>query len=422
MTSWSGSGLDETYTGDDRNNINGQGGLDTVYGGKGDDTYIVNLASDKVIENFSEGIDTVESWSKTSYTLSDNIENLKLLGINQTGIGNELSNRIVGGNGADFISGKAGNDWLTGGSGGDTFVFERGTGRDVITDFEVGRTGSDLIKLNGFGSLSFEQIQSAMTQVGNNTLLSLSDGSSVTFLNRMISDFESDDFGTLTSNQELGSHFLATDSLQNLAKSQVKFLPDTNSHYELTTWTNGAQTGKYGTAYLDPDNNSLTYVLDSLDPDVIALKPSEVVWDTFEVQSVSASSTAFAPVAFSVSGVGGALIFDSWNDLLPEESHSDLVSVYYWGSGIGVSLVADNGYLADLSNDGRTALLQIYSQKNLETGVYIWSKEQGYTAIAIGPPSEFGYTPGKIYDNGMVSYYYSHKGINEEVFWDGVIS
>ena len=45
-------------------------------GGKGNDTYIVVVAGDKVIENSSEGIDSVKS--DVSFVLGDEIENLTM--------------------------------------------------------------------------------------------------------------------------------------------------------------------------------------------------------------------------------------------------------------------------------------------------------------------------------------------------------
>ncbi len=46
--------------------------------------------------------------------------------------------RLIGGAGADFLFGGFGNDTATGGTGGDLFGFSIGSGRDVITDFELG--------------------------------------------------------------------------------------------------------------------------------------------------------------------------------------------------------------------------------------------------------------------------------------------
>ncbi len=147
-----------------------------------------------MIENPGEGIDTVESWSP-SYTLAANVENLILKGTGgQIGIGNNLANGITGGAGADTLNGKGGNDWLTGGLGSDIFVFEPGAGNDIVRDFVTSGTGQDMVKLSGYDYASFAEIKAAMSQVGADTLLKLSDGSSVTFLNHKVADFAASHF------------------------------------------------------------------------------------------------------------------------------------------------------------------------------------------------------------------------------------
>lgn len=57
------------------------------------------------------------------------------------GLGNDLleggagADRLLGGTGRDHLAGGRGTDVLTGGAGRDVFVFEKGDGRDRITDF-----------------------------------------------------------------------------------------------------------------------------------------------------------------------------------------------------------------------------------------------------------------------------------------------
>jgi Ca2+-binding RTX toxin-like protein len=53
--------------------------------------------------------------------------------------------RISAGRGNDLLKGGAGNDILTGGADSDRFIFGPGFGKDVITDFKPGRTGTDLL-------------------------------------------------------------------------------------------------------------------------------------------------------------------------------------------------------------------------------------------------------------------------------------
>ncbi len=195
-----GTAGNDVMTGNTSNNsLDGSTGTDTLTGKGGDDTYVVDRAEDRVIEASGEGIDTVKSYAITGYALSANVENLMLMNGNQFGTGNALSNGIAGSAGNNVLNGKAGNDWLTGGAGSDTFVFERGTGHDTIRDFVTSGTGQDVVKLVGFDYASFAQLRSAMSQDGADTLLKLSDGSSVTFLNHKVSDFTAGDLGFTAS-------------------------------------------------------------------------------------------------------------------------------------------------------------------------------------------------------------------------------
>ncbi|MBI0435022.1 glycosyl hydrolase [Roseomonas sp. KE0001] len=119
----------------------------TMYGGKGDDTFIVNTASDRVVEYAGQGTDTVKTWLH-SYTLPDQVENLTFTGYgNSKGYGNGLANIIIGNDGSNVLDGRGGNDVLTGGRGADIFVIAKGAGHDTITDFA---RGTDKLQLSGF--------------------------------------------------------------------------------------------------------------------------------------------------------------------------------------------------------------------------------------------------------------------------------
>jgi Ca2+-binding RTX toxin-like protein len=97
-------------------------GRDTMAGGTGDDTYVVENSGDKAIENANEGIDIVKS--SVSYTLGSNVENLVLMdGANINGTGNDEDNIISGNAGNNILAGLGGADILYGGSGNDTATF-----------------------------------------------------------------------------------------------------------------------------------------------------------------------------------------------------------------------------------------------------------------------------------------------------------
>src|SRR5690606_25546785 len=97
--------------------------FDTLRGGKGNDTYILNNANDKVEELANEGIDTVKA--AFDYSLTANVENLILTGEdNINGTGNELNNSITGNQGHNILDGGKGVDKLIGGKGNDTYIVD----------------------------------------------------------------------------------------------------------------------------------------------------------------------------------------------------------------------------------------------------------------------------------------------------------
>jgi Ca2+-binding RTX toxin-like protein len=81
-----------------------------------------------------------------------------------TGRGKDL---IDGGDGDDKIDGGAGNDYLFGGEGCDVFVFGRGSGRDMVADFE---DRVDKISLARLTAERFDKV--SITQVESDTVIS----------------------------------------------------------------------------------------------------------------------------------------------------------------------------------------------------------------------------------------------------------
>lgn len=127
---------------------------DAVYGGVGDDLFVVRSPGPVIKEIAGQGDDTVRS--SISWTIGDNIETLQLTGRNDLdGFGNATANRVAGNAGDnalygragdDTLAGGAGNDMLTGDEGSDIFVFARGAGRDTVMDFAA---GIDEVQLGG---------------------------------------------------------------------------------------------------------------------------------------------------------------------------------------------------------------------------------------------------------------------------------
>jgi Ca2+-binding RTX toxin-like protein len=143
-----GDGNDILRAGSGNNTLDGGTGNDTLFssatgidaltGGSGDDVYEIHNSNDIISEKLGGGTDTV--WTDVSYTLSENVENMYLVGI-INGIGNSGNNTIVGyGAGEHTIDGGAGNDLLVGGTSNDTLL--GGAGNDAL----YGGDGNDIIR------------------------------------------------------------------------------------------------------------------------------------------------------------------------------------------------------------------------------------------------------------------------------------
>lgn len=146
------------------NYIDGQGGIDTLAGGRGSDTYVVDSASDLIVESQQEGTDVVRSnvtydlatsdilneWTAQTYS---NVENLTLLDSKETivagrpvltnltgaalnidGYGNSADNVLTGNTGNNRLEGRTGNDYLEGKGGTDTLVGGAGDDIYVLSD------------------------------------------------------------------------------------------------------------------------------------------------------------------------------------------------------------------------------------------------------------------------------------------------
>lgn len=136
-----GNSAINTLTGGAGNDtLDGGAGADKLIGGTGNDTYVVDNTGDVIMENASEGTDTVQS--NNTMTLGANLENLTLLGTSTlTGTGNALNNILLGnaGNntltalaGDDTLDGGLGDDLLVGGAGNDTYIYRANQGVDTI--------------------------------------------------------------------------------------------------------------------------------------------------------------------------------------------------------------------------------------------------------------------------------------------------
>jgi Ca2+-binding RTX toxin-like protein len=148
-----GNDLDNNITGNNGNNTLNAGtdGIDTLSGGLGNDTYIVDHTGVTVTEVASAnvgGADLVQS--SVTYTITNvNIENLELTGgaaIN--GTGNSAVNTVTGNGNDNTLNGGGGADTLIGGDGNDTYI--------------VGNAGVTIVETSGSGS-GTDTVQASVT-------------------------------------------------------------------------------------------------------------------------------------------------------------------------------------------------------------------------------------------------------------------
>lgn len=141
----------------------GTSGADSLSGGPGDDTYLVNDTGDHVIEAANEGYDTVGAGISYRLVLGSHVELLTTGWIAGTAAidltGNELANEIWGNSGINVLDGGGGNDTLLGFSGNDTLV--GGAGADALfggagADVMFGGTGDDTFFVEDVGDIVVE--------------------------------------------------------------------------------------------------------------------------------------------------------------------------------------------------------------------------------------------------------------------------
>lgn len=201
-----GSGMDTVYGSNADNQINAGGGDDTVYGrngndsitlGAGDDVGYGNDGNDAIIGG--DGSDSLFGQADNDVLYGGNGDDYLDGGLGKDqlygGDGDDIlqaswGNDIVdGGAGNDVIYGDGGDDRLTGGDGADIFVRYRYGGLDTITDFNP---STDQVQISGeFNASSYSEVMSHATQVGNNAVLTFTNGQSITFLNTLVGQLTS---------------------------------------------------------------------------------------------------------------------------------------------------------------------------------------------------------------------------------------
>ena len=160
-----GTGGNDRLLGDaTAENIDAQGGDDTVFGGGGDDRIRGGEGQDSLLGD--AGDDTI--------------------------YGDASNDWLVGGAGADALNGGAGDDTLTGGADADTFVFNDSFGDDTITDFTDGEDVIDLTAMTAITAFADLTIRAE----GTDAVIDLTSqgGGTIRLEGFDVNDLDADDF------------------------------------------------------------------------------------------------------------------------------------------------------------------------------------------------------------------------------------
>ena len=172
-----GRGDDTISGGGGGDTLAGGGGKDEISGGGGKDLLQGNGGKDLLQGN--GGRDTLEGGGGKDFLNGGGGRDLL--------DGGGGKDTMEGGGGRDEILGGRGADFLTGGGGRDQFVFDRGNGRDTITDFQQGR---DKIVIEG-GVEQFADLRIA--QFGDDVRIFIAN-TRVTIEDDLADNFTSADF------------------------------------------------------------------------------------------------------------------------------------------------------------------------------------------------------------------------------------
>ncbi|MFV1497981.1 calcium-binding protein [Phaeobacter sp. JH20_02] len=154
-----GTGHDTLKGGDGDDLLLGGTGRDWLAGDLGDDIIVGGSHGDKLIGG--GGNDQLRGQSGHDLLRGNSGQD--------TLLGGQGDDRLYGDGGSDQLIGQEGDDTLTGGAHADIFVFHRGYGSDVITDFTL---GEDLIQI-GRGADGVEDL--TFTQLGADVQIAFAD-------------------------------------------------------------------------------------------------------------------------------------------------------------------------------------------------------------------------------------------------------
>jgi Ca2+-binding RTX toxin-like protein len=228
-TIYAGWGNDEVHSDRGDDTIHGEAGNDTIYGGRGRDEIFGGDGHDWI--EGGDGVDHIEGgWGRDFLFGDDGNDTIygdggfdhlyggdgndALLGGggqdtlrgddgDDTLVGGDGGDLMYGGSGDDTLWGDGGNDYFSdadgddtfiGGAGDDTFRFSGFNGHKTITDFVAGAGSPDIIEFDfSLFPFGFDEVLDASAQVGNDLVIALPGGDSLTLENVLLGSLHEDD-------------------------------------------------------------------------------------------------------------------------------------------------------------------------------------------------------------------------------------
>ena len=184
-----GTGFDSLFGGNGDDLIYGNQDLDVISGGAGNDTVFAGqntgtaTASDDGLLRQLDGVETVFGGAGDDLVYGNYGSELAFGEVGaDTFYGGQGDDTLSGGAGADILAGNRANDQLFGGTGADIFVFNSNGATDVIGDLNIAE--GDLIRvqanLNGTGIATADDVLLRVTaDAAGNAVIDLGAGNSV---------------------------------------------------------------------------------------------------------------------------------------------------------------------------------------------------------------------------------------------------
>ncbi len=249
------AGNDTIQGGGGDDTIDGGGGGDSMSGGTGNDTYYVDNGVDRVVELTGEGIDTVLS-SLSTYTLTDNVERLVLLGTAAKGYGNALDNVITGNASANTIDGRAGADTMIGGDGNDIYTVD--SGADVVVE----QAGQGIDKVQSYVDYVMTANVESLTLMDVTAVVAIGNDLDNTIVGSAADNILDGGSGADTMSGGLGNDTYYVDSVGDLVKENAGSGTDTVvSTVSYTAASNVENLTLAGAAAINASGNGLANVL-----------------------------------------------------------------------------------------------------------------------------------------------------------------